>query len=173
MSAILLNSHSHRRRSDHFLCALLDCSLKGRLGPHALQPLMVSQRSLRLHTWWWKDHNPGRHLVLAPFNGATAASGTPYFTENPGDPRKAWDASAPSITCPANTSLSAGSLTIELRVSLIFLGRTESPLRVATLARRDSLVSGFTPDLRRDENRLSQAILVKFQVERQKVIKSS
>ena len=112
MSAILLNSHSHRRRSDHFLCALLDCSLKGRLRPHALQPLMVSQRSLRLHTWWWKDHNPGRHLVLAPFNGATAASGTPYFTENPGDPRKAWDASAPSITCPANTSLSAGSLTI-------------------------------------------------------------
>jgi len=156
MSAILLNSHSHRRRSDHFLCALLDCSLKGRLRPHALQPLMVSQRSLRLHTWWWKDHNPGRHLVLAPFNGATAASGTPYFTENPGDPRKAWDASAPSITCPANTSLSAGSLTIGLRVSLIFLGRTESPL--ATLSRQKNKVSAFTPGLRRDENRLNKAI---------------
>jgi len=26
-------------------------------------------------------------------NGATAASGTPYFTENPGDPYKAWDVS--------------------------------------------------------------------------------
>src|SRR2546423_2109089 len=40
-------------------------------------------------------NNPGRYLVLLPpINGATAASGTPYFTENPGDPYKAWDASA-------------------------------------------------------------------------------
>jgi len=41
-----------------------------------------------------KINNPGRYLVLLPpINGATAASGTPYFTENPGDPYKAWDAS--------------------------------------------------------------------------------
>ena len=34
-----------------------------------------------------KINNPGRYLVLLPLiNGATAASGTPYFTENPGDP---------------------------------------------------------------------------------------
>ncbi len=40
-------------------------------------------------------NNPGRYLVLLPpINGATAASGTPYFTENPGDPYKAWDVSA-------------------------------------------------------------------------------
>ncbi len=37
--------------------------------------------------------NPGRYLVLMPaINGATAFSGTPYFTENPGDAFKAWDA---------------------------------------------------------------------------------
>src|SRR5580700_4954049 len=42
-----------------------------------------------------KINNPGRYLVLLPpINGATAASGTPYFTENPGDQFKAWDASA-------------------------------------------------------------------------------
>src|SRR5262249_8299672 len=36
--------------------------------------------------------NPGRYLVLLPpINGATAISGTPYFTENPGDQFKAWD----------------------------------------------------------------------------------
>jgi len=40
-------------------------------------------------------NNPGRYLVLLPpINGATASSGTPYFTENPGDQYKAWDASA-------------------------------------------------------------------------------
>src|SRR5262249_29676051 len=36
--------------------------------------------------------NPGRYLVLLPpINGATAFSGTPYFTQNPGDEFKAWD----------------------------------------------------------------------------------
>jgi hypothetical protein len=51
-----------------------------------------------LYNRWWFDHdkfgatigggfmaNPGRYLVLLPpINGATATSGTPYFTENPG-----------------------------------------------------------------------------------------
>src|SRR5260370_4338004 len=40
-------------------------------------------------------NNPGRYLVLLPpINGATAVSGTPYFTENPGDPYKACDMTA-------------------------------------------------------------------------------
>jgi hypothetical protein len=31
-------------------------------------------------------NNPGRYLtLLPPINGATAATGTPYYTENPGD----------------------------------------------------------------------------------------
>ncbi|HEY6929704.1 MAG TPA: outer membrane beta-barrel protein, partial [Thermoanaerobaculia bacterium] len=37
-------------------------------------------------------NNPGRYLVLLPpINGATALSGSPYFTESPGDPFRAWD----------------------------------------------------------------------------------
>lgn len=44
-----------------------------------------------------KINNPGRYLVLIPpINGATAisaATNSPYFTENPGDPFKAWDSS--------------------------------------------------------------------------------
>jgi hypothetical protein len=42
-------------------------------------------------------NNPGRYLVLIPpINGETAitaATNSPYFTENPGDPFKAWDGS--------------------------------------------------------------------------------
>lgn len=53
--------------------------------------------------WFSQDHyaftigggairNPGRYLVLEPpINGATAATGSPYFSENPGDDFKAWD----------------------------------------------------------------------------------
>jgi len=38
-------------------------------------------------------NNPGRYLVLLPpINGATAATGTPYFTENPGQKIYQWDA---------------------------------------------------------------------------------
>jgi hypothetical protein len=44
-----------------------------------------------------KINNPGRYLVLLPpINGETASSAainSPYFTENPGDPFKAWDTS--------------------------------------------------------------------------------
>jgi len=39
-------------------------------------------------------NNPGRYLtLLPPVNGADAISGSPYFTQNPGDPYKAWDTS--------------------------------------------------------------------------------
>jgi len=39
-----------------------------------------------------KMNNPGRYLVLLPpINGATAATGTPYYTENPGQPYHAYD----------------------------------------------------------------------------------
>ncbi|MGA7623334.1 MAG: hypothetical protein WB630_20490 [Candidatus Acidiferrales bacterium] len=52
-------------------------------------------------------NNLGRYLVLiAPINGetaVTAATSSPYFTGNPGDPFKA---------CPSDTSRSAGSTTI-------------------------------------------------------------
>jgi Putative beta-barrel porin-2, OmpL-like. bbp2 len=56
--------------------------------------------------WWFKKDlygitvgggemaNPGRYLtLLPPINGADAITGSPYFTANPGDPYKAWDAS--------------------------------------------------------------------------------
>jgi Putative beta-barrel porin-2, OmpL-like. bbp2 len=56
--------------------------------------------------WWFKKDvfgvtlgggimdNPGRYLtLLPPINGADAISGSPYFTQNPGDPFKAWDTS--------------------------------------------------------------------------------
>jgi Putative beta-barrel porin-2, OmpL-like. bbp2 len=63
-----------------------------------------------LYNRWWFDrdkfgltlgggkiNNPGRYLVLLPpINGetaVTAATNSPYFTENPGDPFKAWDSS--------------------------------------------------------------------------------
>jgi hypothetical protein len=138
--------------------------------------------------WWFhKDrygftlgggqiNNPGRYLVLLPpIDGATATSGTPYFTENPGDPFKAWDMSAtydymPSqyitfrwefnhrhanvpywsgpggVTPPGGNNGAPGSFTCLNGVT----GCTGSPTNT------------WLPDLRRTEDRATMAILVKF-----------
>ena len=121
-------------------------------------------------------NNPGRYLVLLPpINGATATSGTPYFTENPGDPYKAWDISGtfdwmPSqyitfrwkynhratnvpyfsgpggVTPPGGNQGTAGSLVC---------------LNALTTCDGTPATTWF-PDLRKTENRGTMAILVKF-----------
>jgi hypothetical protein len=108
-------------------------------------------------------NNPGRYLVLLPpINGATAASGTPYFTENPGDPYKAWDF----------------SVTTDYMPSQYFTYRLEYNHRVANVpyfsgpggvtppggntGAPGSFVPGWAPDLRNSENRITGAFLVKF-----------
>ncbi|HEX7157398.1 MAG TPA: outer membrane beta-barrel protein [Edaphobacter sp.] len=108
-------------------------------------------------------NNTGRYLVLLPpINGATAASGTPYFTENPGDPFKAWDV----------------SLTGDYMPSQYFTYRLEYNHRAANVpyfsgpggvtppggntGAPGSVVPSWAPDLRNSENRITGAFLVKF-----------
>ena len=101
-------------------------------------------------------------MLLPPVNGATAASGTPYFTQNPGDEYRAWDA----------------SLTFDFMPSQFATFRLEGNHRAANVpyfAGPDgvtppggnvdppgSVVPGFTPDLVRTESRVTGALLVKF-----------
>lgn len=108
-------------------------------------------------------NNPGRYLVLLPpINGATAATGTPYFTENPGDPFKAWD----------------GSVTFDWMPRQYITWRFEYDHREANVpyfsgsggitppggnnGNPTVIVPGFTPDLRKTQNTLNMAIMVKF-----------
>jgi hypothetical protein len=118
-----------------------------------------------------KINNPGRYLVLLPpINGATAASGTPYFTENPGDPFKAWDASATFDYMPSQYITFRYEFIHRAANVPYFSGRggitpTSCPTPVIgnnICGSPGALVPGFTPDLRKIENRLDLAILVKF-----------
>jgi len=130
--------------------------------------------------WWFhKDrygftlgggqiNNPGRYLVLLPpIDGATATTGTPYFTENPGDPFKAWDMSATYDYMPsqyitfrwefnhrhANVPYwnGPGGMTPPG-------GNNGSPGSPVVLSNGTT----WYPDLRKTEDRATMAILVKF-----------
>jgi hypothetical protein len=126
-----------------------------------------------------KINNPGRYLVLLPpINGATASSGTKYFTENPGDSFRAWDASATFDWMPrqyltfrwefdhpaANVPYWTGSggitppsgNTFNAPGALVCLDGSLAPPTGC------GLMGLWQPDLKKTENRLNLSILVKF-----------
>ncbi len=121
-------------------------------------------------------NNPGRYLVLLPpINGATAASGTPYFTENPGDPYKAWDVSGTFDWMPSQYITFRWEYNHRAANVPYFSGSGGVTPPGGNTGTAGSLVclNGFTtcngsptntwfPDLRKSENRLNMAILVKF-----------
>jgi hypothetical protein len=113
-----------------------------------------------------KINNPGRYLVLLPpINGMTAASAainSPYFTENPGDPYKAWDASATFDYMPSQYITFRWEFDHRAANVPYFSGRGGITPPGGNNGNPTQPVPGWTPDLRRDENRLNLAILVKF-----------
>ena len=108
-------------------------------------------------------NNPGRYLVLLPpINGATAISGTPYFAENPGDPYKAWDMTATYDYMPSQYITFRWEYNHRAANVPYFTGRGGVTTPGGNTGPLGSTVPGWTPDLRKDENRLNLAILVKF-----------
>jgi Putative beta-barrel porin-2, OmpL-like. bbp2 len=108
-------------------------------------------------------NNPGRYLVLLPpINGATATSGTPYFTENPGDKFKAWDTSATIDYMPSQYITWRMEYNHRAADVPYFTGPGGITPPGGNQGAPGSLVPGWTPDLRNSENRITGAILVKF-----------
>ncbi len=125
--------------------------------------------------WWFnKDrygftlgggeiNNPGRYLVLLPpINGATATSGTPYFTENPGDPYKAWDMSATYDYMPSQYITFRWEFNHRHANVPYFSGPGGITPPGGNTGAAGSEVPGWAPDLRHTEDRGTMAILVKF-----------
>jgi len=108
-------------------------------------------------------NNPGRYLVLLPpINGANATSGTPYFTENPGDKFIAWDVSTTLDYMPSQYI--TWRLEYNHRAADVpyFSGPGGITPPGGNTGAPGSLVPGWAPDLRQSENRMTGAILVKF-----------
>jgi hypothetical protein len=107
--------------------------------------------------------NPGRYLVLLPpINGATASSGTPYFTANPGDPYQAWDLQVaadvmprPFVTLHVEFNHRAASVPY-------FTGHGGVTPPGGNQGAPGSTVEGWAPDLSKTEDRLTVALMVKL-----------
>src|SRR5258708_30174016 len=107
--------------------------------------------------------NPGRDWVRRrPTTGATAASGTPYFTENPGDPFKAWDVSLTGDYMPSQYITYRFEYNHRAANVPYFAGPGGVTPPGGNTGALGSLVPGWSPDLRNSENRITGALLVKF-----------
>jgi hypothetical protein len=109
--------------------------------------------------------NPGRYLVLVPpIHGATAFSppDASYFTENPGDPFKAWDASVTLDYMPDQFATFRFELDHRRASVPYFSGSGGVTPPGGNTGAPGSRVAGFTPDLRKFETRLNVAVLVKL-----------
>jgi Putative beta-barrel porin-2, OmpL-like. bbp2 len=129
-----------------------------------------------LYNRWWFHHdrygltvgggqinNPGRYLVLLPpIDGATAASGTPYFTENPGDPFKAWDISGTYDYMPSQYITFRWEFNHRHANVPYWSGPGGVTPPGGNNGSPSATIAGWQPDLRQTEDRATMAILVKF-----------
>jgi len=129
-----------------------------------------------LYNRWWfhkdryavtigggKINNPGRYLVLLPpIDGATATTGTPYFTENPGDPFKAWDISGTYDYMPSQYITFRWEFNHRHANVPYWNGPGGMTPPGGNNGNPGAIIPGWSPDLRQTEDRGTMAILVKF-----------
>jgi len=142
---------------------MVDCGSQYFIGFMAYNRLWFDHDRFGLTTGGGAITNPGRYLVLLPpINGATAFSGTPYFTENPGDKFVAWDVQLTGDYMP--TGYVTFRLEYNHRAANVpyFSGPNGVTPDGGNQGPPGSVVPGFTPDLVKDEDRLSIALLLKL-----------
>jgi hypothetical protein len=107
--------------------------------------------------------NPGRYLVLLPpVNGETAASGSPYFTANPGDKFMGWDASVTFDYMPSQYITFRWEGNHRASNIPYFAGAGGVTPPGGNQGAAGSTVAGWSPDLRKDENRTSLVLMVRL-----------
>ena len=107
--------------------------------------------------------NPGRYLVLTPpINGATAFTGSSYFSQSPGDPWKAFDATVTLDYMPTQFFTLRGEYTHRAANVPYFAGHGGITPAGGNQGTPGSTVDGFTPDLQKDENRVMLALFVRI-----------
>jgi len=108
-------------------------------------------------------NNPGRYLVLVPpVNGATAAVNSPYFSQAPGTDFKAWDSSATLNYMPSQFITFALEYNHRHANVPYFAGAGGVTPPGGNNGAPGATVAGWQPDLRKTENRINLAMMVRF-----------
>jgi hypothetical protein len=107
--------------------------------------------------------NPGRYLVLMPpINGATAFSGTPYFTQNKGDTYKAWDTTVTFDYMPSQFVTFRSEYTHRAANVPYFAGPGGVTPPGGNQGAPGSMVDGWAPDLQKTEDRVSFSAMIRL-----------
>jgi hypothetical protein len=107
--------------------------------------------------------NPGRYLVLIPpINGATAFSGTPYFTANPGDQFVGWDTQLTFDWIPREFLIFRFEFNHRASNVPYWTGPDGVTPPGGQQGALGSMVPGWVPDLVKVENRLTAAMMVRY-----------
>lgn len=124
--------------------------------------------------WFWENRlgltvgggaisNPGRYLVLLPpINGATAFSGTPYFTYNAGDRYQAWDTQVSADFSPVEYVKFVVEYNHRAASVPYFTGPGGVTPPGGNQGSPGSAVEGWAPDLRNTEDRLTLSLGIKL-----------
>ncbi|NOK22806.1 outer membrane beta-barrel protein [Corallococcus carmarthensis] len=141
----------------------VDCGSQYFLGFMAYHRAWFLQDRLALTVGGGAITNPGRYLVLLPpINGTTAASGTPYFTANPGDRYRAWDFQVAADVIPQPFITFRVEFNHRAANVPYFSGRGGVTPPGGNQGAPGSLVDGWSPDLVKTESRLTGALMVKI-----------
>lgn len=100
--------------------------------------------------------------VAPPINRATAASGTPYFTANPGDSYKAWDRQVAADFMPQEFITFRAEYNHRAANVPYFTGPGGVTPDGGNQGAPGSMVTGWSPDLVKSEDRLTFAMMVKY-----------
>jgi len=114
---------------------------------------------VRVDTNYVYDCNHPRDHTLV---GSSELGRTPYFTANPGDPFRGWDASATFDYMPNDNITFRYELNHRASSVPYWAGAGGVTPAGGNSGPPGSFVDGFRPDLRKSETRLTAAILVKF-----------
>ena len=143
--------------------AQVDCGSQFFLGFMAYQRFWFAGDKLGLTVGGGAITNPGRYLVLVPpVNGATAFSGTPYFTAAPKDKYGAWDMQITTDYMPREYVTFRLEFNHRAANVPYFSGSNGVTPPGGNQGSPGSMVEGWSPDLVKTENRLTAAMMVKY-----------
>lgn len=139
------------------------CADQSFLGFMAYNRLWLARDQFGVTVGGGAIRNPGRYLVLLPpINGATATTGTPYFSTAPGTGFVGWDTQLTADWMPTENAMFRAEFNHRAANVPYFAGSGGVTPPGGNTGKPSEVVPGWQPDLRKTEDRFTLALLIKI-----------